>query len=445
MIKYTFLASAILLTGCVHSKKVKNFGVDYNVALESMANEQALLNILRAKEGMPAHFTSVNRFTGVLNLQANTGISGQLGGKSSTNTLGADSLLTTTDANGTTTALTEPQSAMSVIAKGVDAFTPQISGQVTTGTTLEVGAFDDQDFFQGYTSALPLSTVDTFFKQGFDNEMIFYLMVSQIEYFLDEKVAGYVDEVGDRVGSVENNPNNSTDMGAFKNFFRCNNLYTVSTPNKIIAPVSRFKSKPNDNALSLENFLKIDGKTFDFENTLNKDPNKDDGVSLSRVAKTPLSARFELKPSCRNDGKGDGTGTAFEPPTDFSFAGTRVENVALRDPNGVYKKVPARVSAQITFRSPESVLRYLGQYLRATDKSNESSLLLSNDRVLFSIQPGKTKEAQVSTKFRGKHYSVENDADSVRNMEIINIVQQVVNLQKSSSDAPLSIPVRTVP
>lgn len=60
------------MSGCAMPREVQRIGVEYNAAVAGMANELTLLNIVRAKEDMPLHYTTVNRLTGSVTVKGST-------------------------------------------------------------------------------------------------------------------------------------------------------------------------------------------------------------------------------------------------------------------------------------------------------------------------------------------------------------------------------------
>jgi hypothetical protein len=51
----------------------------------------------------------------------------------------------------------------------------------------------------------------------------------------------------------------------------------------------------------------------------------------------------------------------------------------------------------------------------------------------------------VGTTVLGRRYSVTNDENRRRNMSVIALVEQLINLQKSATDRPVTVPVQVVP
>ena len=65
------------LVGCsIHIPTIERDAIDYNQAIEQMANEVALLNVLRAMEGMPRHYSSISAIQGDLEVTTGANIGG---------------------------------------------------------------------------------------------------------------------------------------------------------------------------------------------------------------------------------------------------------------------------------------------------------------------------------------------------------------------------------
>src|SRR3569623_283956 len=89
MRKFAVVMIATLLGGCAFPNQVHRFGVEYNTALANMNNEQTLVNILRARDGMPSQTSSVSQFRGSINLTAGASLNAQLKGSGLTDVTGS--------------------------------------------------------------------------------------------------------------------------------------------------------------------------------------------------------------------------------------------------------------------------------------------------------------------------------------------------------------------
>lgn len=226
------LALCVSLSACAFPTQVQRFGVEYNAALAEMNNEQTLLNVLRARDGMPTHFTSVSQFRGNINLTASASLNGQLRGSGLTEALASGFSNTAATTNSTTTNVAAPGAAPSTStvattvgtpvtngsltstrAEGVDLYTPQVSGQLVSGTAFDVAVFDTQKFFNGITSGMQFSTIETLLPLGIDNRVLMQLTIARVDFRLRESYPGH--DAGETTQSVVNDPNDADAQADF--------------------------------------------------------------------------------------------------------------------------------------------------------------------------------------------------------------------------------------
>lgn len=62
---------------------------------------------------------------------------------------------------------------------------------------------------------------------------------------------------------------------------------------------------------------------------------------------------------------------------------------------------------------------------------------------LFQLAQKRDRSALLAVRFMDQDYSIPESG--FRSMQIVTIIQQLINLQKESSERALSIPVRAVP
>jgi hypothetical protein len=73
-------------------------------------------------------------------------------------------------------------SSVATVVEGVDVYTPQLSGQIVSGTGFDVAVFDTQKFFQGITTAIPFPTIETLLNRGMDNRVVMALTVARVDF-----------------------------------------------------------------------------------------------------------------------------------------------------------------------------------------------------------------------------------------------------------------------
>ncbi len=462
MIRTFALSTALLLNGCAFPKQIGRMGVEYNSALSHMANEQTFLNILRAKEGMPPHFTSVSRFTGNLSVTGTGSLAGQIKGAGANSTItNATGTASVTDAAGVVTTVTPgaTSSIANAIAEGVDAYSPSVGGQLVSGTSFDVAIFDTQIFYQGITTALPFKTVETYINQQFDEELLKYLLIARIDFRAKETVGRYVK--GELVRSIVNDPKKPDEFN--NEFVKCYKLSGKNEQNDPvrIAAMSRFTLNEVGKAIPLDmgKIGLIDGKKYDLssDSGLEHGANTDNSIYLRRLAEASRMPLLRLLDDQDNECVGNFTITGSSsksyglksgalPPEKKVYLNDGKMLVAVPNPNKS-KTEPSFLAAaidvnlEITFRSTEGVLRYLGEYLRHHESSSENSL----GGPLFLVQRGSASNAKVHARLLNQNYSIASGRDSVRNMQVITLVQQLINLHKESSERPQTIPVRALP
>lgn len=211
-----------LLTGCALPGQVQRFNVEYNTAVAGMADQLTLLNIARAKEGVPTFYTSVSQITGTITVKATANVTGQFkadqptttssttnqsalgSGTSLSNVTGSGtsgSLSTVTGANagstamgGSTTSLSNTTGsitsamntitnlAQTAVARGGNIYTPTIGGEVDSGPSFQVNILDTQEFYQGILSGVDPAVLMNYLDQGVESDLIFYLLTARIEF-----------------------------------------------------------------------------------------------------------------------------------------------------------------------------------------------------------------------------------------------------------------------
>ena len=184
---------AITLGACSFSDTAQSINVNYNSTIEGITNELTLLNVVRAKEGLPLHYTSVQRLTGSLTLKAIGGFNAQVKAAAPTD-------LTSSTA---ATALTSVVSRS--VVSGGNIYTPTIGGEVNTGPSFDVNILDTQVFYQGILASIPFSTIKNFLLQGYDSKWLISLLAERIDFRLKQATPGFSKPKGTLLRTIRNN------------------------------------------------------------------------------------------------------------------------------------------------------------------------------------------------------------------------------------------------
>ena len=462
---WMLLGTAILISGCAFRPQVQRFGVEYNEALASMANEQTVLNVLRASKGMPTHFTSVSRFTGTLSMRASGSMNGQIRGSGATTTSSSGTSLSTATTAGTSAApggltttnsvLTTPGSTSSLVgavAEGVDLYTPQIGGELSSGTAFDVQVFDQQKFYQGILSSVPIQTVEMLINQGFEPDLIAHLLIARVDFYREDP-ATPGKKFGDAVASYRND---ATDRARFQRLIDCNALEVaaVQAPTAKIVPISRLDigTAAGTNRLTLEQLALFDGEKFALSEVdgIGPDEKTDAKVYVVKPGAKGRAPKLR-KRSC------EGLPPIVVPEPYLPQAVYLGENEAMVEDkeNGVHERVKEPVITEVVFRSPEGVLRAVGELVRREGQEGVPTLAIcpkggteckgseKKPQPIFELTQRRDRSALIEVRFMGADYSIPQHG--FRSMQVISIIQQLINLQKESSERALSIPVRAVP
>jgi hypothetical protein len=454
------LAPVLLLAGCAMPGAVHRIGVEYNTAVAGMANELTLLNIVRAKEDMPLHYTAVSRLSGSVTLKGTASVNGQLKENQFADTG------THTGAVGPTTTITDTLTR--VTTKGGNVYTPTFGGEINSGPTFDVAILDTQKFYQGILAAVPFTTVENYINQGYDNQLIIRLLVDRIDIKLKED--GPHGKAGAILQSYYNDPAGPR-AKEFADVLACYELLgtSVRKPAVALAPLSRVTrdAAGQPERLKVDDLAKFDGKTLEVKPLqplgapplppttprVPLDSAQDGTVMIQRLAEEKRVAELKKLPGCY---------------AAFAVLNPDFQHPILLKP-GLPEGPPAArvvyngegkvamlaadqkseelvdVDLQITFRSAEGVIRYVGHYLAAPEESPPRDTWRVGTLPLFSLHQGDADDAIVSTELLRRRYAVLNDASRRRNMMVIALIEQLVNLHKESADRPITVPVQLVP
>jgi hypothetical protein len=448
-------AGSLLLTGCAMQAAVERQTVEYNTAAAQMTNELTLLNIIRAKEELPIYYTSISRLSGSLQVTASGGFNAQVRTSSPLDTGATSSTVTSSPGTSATTSLTDMASR--AVTSGGNLLVPSFGGQIVTGPSFDINILDTQTFIQGILTEIPFSTVDNYVDQDYDNQLLMRLLIERLEFTLKEPVKLYNHPPGTLAkvmrnvasGSDDNNNDVAHEFAAEVSCFRLTGK-TEKLPPRQMAPMSRVIVQSSDDArgLRVQDVLALDGVKLDIDRPLPEDPLLDREVHLIRPSAEKRVAHLEVLKRCVTPLRiSDAPATtpvielsdSTTPPKDVIYAGSGKVWV-LGDDLVTAVKIP--VDIRIIFRSPEGVIKFLGKYLYYAERDPKHTYRLGT-QPLFSVNGVGT--SLVGTTVLGRRYCVTNDENRRRNMSVIALVEQLINLQKSATDRPVTVPVQVVP
>lgn len=429
----TSLAVAgVLLSGCAFQKQVHNIAIDYNEAVASTSNELTFLNIVRAREQHPLHFTTISAMRGGVSMTLGSELGIGIKGEALTSDFDRDGVLT-----GTQT------------GRGVETPTPKVSGSFTTGPSFDVGILNTQDFQRGILSPVPAKVVGHFLEQGWPPEYLTALFVERVEFVLSKDQHGK--QKGDIVRTLVNDPD-EPEGEQFSAFLKCYVLGAASTPRETTPLVDYADVKTGS---TLADVATLDGSKFD----LAKVTPEGEAERPMVVRVTPASPALKLQ---RLGDNAEAECTIRSTTRASKSSGRPIEGLSvtsLRPGKGSQPRQEPEaasvslleggariavggttydVDSRVLIRSPSAIIYFLGEYARA-----RQPYTVDNGKALIVVREGSSRDAFVRTTLRGKAFYLP-DKDNGRSLQTLSIVQQIVNLHKNSSDLPSTGAVQIV-
>ncbi len=432
------LILVILQSACSLSETTQRINVDYNYTIEGITNELTLLNIARAREGMPLHYTSVQRLTGSVTLKSIAGFNAAVKAGAPTTTNSAQTAVAPT---GTT--LTDIVSR--AVLSGGNVYTPSIGGEVDTGPSFDVNILDTQAFYQGILAGIPFETFSNFLLQGYDSKWLTSLLAEQFEFRLKQETSNVSEAKGDVIRVMRNTGGRDTDPD-FAALLGCYELGAGKSKNKgtTIAPFSRVTSARIGRSLTLEDLALLDGTKLDISKAVSENPSNDNSVMILRPPSKSSAAQLSRTPACKDPLEtvnGKQVTLPTTPPPEPPYVGSGQVMVLAKD-----RKSGVIVDSDITvtLRSPEGLIQFIGRCLEAGQVGPVMTCKVG-DQVLFVLHKGSPANAIVSANLLGEHYFVADDEYRRSTMAVIALIERLVNLQKASTDRPITVPVQVVP
>lgn len=298
------------------------------------------------------------------------------------------------------------------LAKGPDTFTPALGGSASSNPSFQASVLSTDKFQRGIQSPVEPELVAYYLDEGWRDELVMALLIERVEIVRN----------GEVVGAIVN------DAAASSSFARllCTHQL-VTRPTTASRPLARY-----DQLIDLGK-LKADaadaqGRRQEIEAFLKLLDNR--AVQLSGDTLVLKGSSNSVALAARRTDRCEGAPVA-----------------------------PESASLRPRFRSTLGVIYFLGEYLRAMEASPKAVYRLPScygecldqalaTRPLMAITSG-GGAGSVETEFLGRRYyvpraeatSLDDDGSQARSLQVIAMVQQLVNLQKSADILPRSLTV----
>lgn len=391
------LCSMSLLSGCVVISKdfVAKGSIDYNETVEKAQNGMLLLNIIRASKRSPMYFTDFQAMRGNLTLNVKGGLSIPFGAP-----IGSYA--------------------------GSNIFTPETG--FTTNPNFDLILNNSNEFTLGLMKPIKMETFNYYWEQGWPKELLLHLFIRRIEEI-------------DKSGKVKKRKNakNEIEEIAYNNSPDPDKVNKMENFNNFQEKLRElfFPEKNEKNACTIVGRVNQIGPDLSYKDVA-------DLEKLSKLHNTDLS----LKKS----GEGEnwklisinylfdcgGEPSLNAPPEDK-------ENEKCDSPGKCYR---------IYLRSPEAILYYLGEIVRAETvyklappmikihgckpKPGEAPLFFVDNKL------NKNKIAFVKVDYEDEKYIIYRDSagtDSChldRSSHVLSLISQLLGLQRKGEKPPVT-------
>jgi len=464
------VAASFLLAGCAFSPQLQRVAVDHDQMVARTEDELTLRNILRARFRYPLHFTTITEVNADAQLSVGASVGAGIPGTSLSRSFNGAGAL-----------------AGSGESEGAVNISPNLSGSVSTRPSFKAAVLATEKFQRGLQQPVSGQLIAYYLDAGWPDELLMALFVERLDVI--EK------KTGNRLASIYNDADdaygfqsvicnfviksqrieNRFDLAKASEVFRADDLKGLSQSARPAA-VQQFVDLLKDDHIAFDT-EKLSYKTdssysvtfargrrdrceradYSRSKAAWKRANPSIGLATGEVrAGIPVlygGALMDEKLFALPDKASD-----FDAGFDAKFFVLDRSGAAVRD-----------VSLEVHFRSVQDVIYFLGEYVRAGDSAyqipREYFLIecgatnvapLRRMRWILQVRNAETRNG-VSTRFQGKPYSVsaedeEGDgrcgvagAENSRSLQVISLVQQLVNLNKSADQLPTSISITAIP
>jgi hypothetical protein len=170
--------STSLIQGCAFRAASTGMAIDQNQFAADATNQQTLFNILRAKDRLPTHFTSLGQISG--SIEANVSARATLPHLDRTQ----QNVVTNGVSNGNplnTTAITSTIPRLDATFEAAPSLKSNSNYQLAVNAT--------ETFYRGILAPIKPSTVETFLESGYSRGLLTHLFVGDVRFSVEVKAS----------------------------------------------------------------------------------------------------------------------------------------------------------------------------------------------------------------------------------------------------------------
>lgn len=403
--------AAVALAGCVTVDRFADRGLAYNVQIASAQDRMLFLNIVRAAYRRPMAFTSIAAVTGSATASGTLGFNLPFAG--------APNLL-------------PYQAAPSLSASG--------------GPTFTVNNLDSQEFMKGFLAPVTTATINLFGQEGLPWQELYDLMIAE---------ATVTDDAG-RTVLLLNRPGQEADFQGFIAALRDADVRTeeVDGVEAIGPPLAAGDAKSVEAAspaAAQANFhlARLDDGRFQLQRTnvsyrfcVGRPDAAAIAFSTADGARHVIGVTAPMR--CGQAGEGRPAPSAGEPK---ALAASRLMLGSARPKAPAGDRVLAPAGIEATFRSAEGVTYFLGEIVRqqlcleADEDCREPPIAVGGGpgwpaQTLLRVERGAGRAGDVADiAYLGQAFRLRGGAND-RSAQVLTILGELVNLNKSAKDNP---------
>lgn len=477
------LGAALLCSGCAFRRHAAGMAIEHNDFVAQTTNRQTVLNILRAREREPMHFTSFTNIAGKVQGTGSIGLTAAFNGNGGS-LAETDSTVTNSGAGGAVTGTGVTDTVVDTLTRGATNWTPQAQIGVTTGTDFQIASNASEEFYRGILGPLSSGIIIHYLRQGFPPDLLSHLVIGRLEFYARITAPGEA-PVTVRLGEIRNSPDDPRSAALFGAAMRCRQLtYEVNSdpPAGLPVPLAslsgvgadvlarlRAEQEPNgavsyrlvparsDFSLALARPEHADCATTD---ALLEQWFRERAPAGARLTPVPPEGNGAPRPNALSSnqtlltGQSTSVQTAAAEPS-ISEGITGAGGLTFRDRsyfnNMLIGNYETELVVEMTIRSVEGILYYLGEYVR----DGATGPKLWDDRCGYCIPIIRVRPASeiraadrfIDVNYRGRLYAVPMAGAQInerggRSSQVISLVQQLLNLHRSAKDLPSTPLVR---
>jgi hypothetical protein len=482
----SLLAIALVTSGCAFRSQTVGMAMDHNDFVAETTNGQTVLNILRAREREPMHFTSFSKVSGNVTFTAGASTNVVSNGN------GGSTQLTTTTATKTgagNASIDQTGTLQELVGTtlGATNISPQISLQVNSGTNFDIAINANDEFYKGILGTLPNSLLVHYLRQGFPADLLSHLTIGKLEFYAEVYPATAQTQDSTTLtkriflSDAPNTPDETENVKKFVDAIQCRYLsYAIdkdkprtlplASPDALsgLAPelVARLRSSSASGSYSYE------APKAEFKIALSEPASSDECESIRETLVSDFKQKFVAEDYFESSGNSTDKptpqlGKLLNKASDFQRSGL-IDREALAGQGGAtFESVGffneqlkddyvGNLVIEISFRSIEGVIYYLGEYARNDEPKPrlKSSTCADGGYCLPIIRLSEASKIEpdrrwVTVNYRGKRYAVPLSGKNMddfggRSSQTISLVQQLLNLTKTAKDLPSTPSVRIV-